>query len=118
MKDVVDMISTSSGVTKVRTELVVRTLGSTVKKYCFIQDTSFSDLQDEYELKPSTVPIEKMHLGLADPPYNSRGARSLSSYAHAVCSRKSMEETVRLTENDMAFEKHEHVICLEVLPYH
>lgn len=59
---------------------------STMKMYCFIRDTSFSELEDEYELVTGSSRAEKVTLVRADPLVVSKVSRALRT----SCSRKGI----------------------------
>lgn len=116
--NIVEKISTSSRAAKPGAGLEVEVLGSAVKKHCFIRDTFFSDLENEYEFEPGFVLKEKLNLDLASPPYNTRRARAQSGSAHGVFLKKDTETAVRLMGSVMAFRAHGHIVCSDLMFFH
>lgn len=47
-----------------------------MNRHYFVQDTSFNNLEDEYELETGSVLTEKANRVPPDPPYNTCSARS------------------------------------------
>lgn len=54
-ENIVDTISTASGAAEPEARLEVDGLISAVKKFFYILDTSFNDLNDEYELETGST---------------------------------------------------------------
>lgn len=110
-KGIVYMVLTKSGDEKREAGPKVEVLRSALKKYRFIRNVSFKDLEDEYELDNDSVSTEKVNLVLADPPYNIRSARGQSNSAYNAFLKTDIEDAVKLIGNVMAPGARGHMFC-------
>lgn len=116
-EDSVYTISKASGAAETKAEPQKEVLKSAMKKCCFTRDTSFNDLENEYELGSGSVLTEKVNPVLADPPYSTRSARGQSNCAYDVFSKSNMEGGVRLMGIGMAPGAHGHISCSSLMLY-
>lgn len=61
-----------------------------MEKSCFIRDTLFKDLKNEYEPSAGSVLTENVSLALLGSPLSTRKAREQSSSASDVFSKGKM----------------------------
>lgn len=93
-------------------------LKSATRIYCLVRDSSFSDLEDEYEPRTSTVFTENVSPVLAYWAYSIRTAPGRSESFHDVFSKRDMENAVRVMGKKMARGAHEHMFCLDLGFFH
>lgn len=86
-----------------------------MNKYCFVGRTSFSDLEDEYDLKTGSVLTNKINLVLADSLYNTRSALCQSKSAHEGFSKRELENAVRLMSNVLFSGVHGNLLCSDLM---
>lgn len=89
-----------------------------LRKYRFILDALFNDLERKFGLEADSVFTEKVSLVLAIPLKNTCSGQAQSSSAHIVLSRTDMEELVRLLGSGMAPGLHGHMSCLDLECFH
>lgn len=89
-ENIFDPTPTGFGAAESKVRPEGETLKSVTRNYCFIQDISFNDLEDECEFAPGSVRTIKVSRALTDPPYNIRSARGRSNSAHNLFSKRNM----------------------------
>lgn len=117
-ENVVHTIPTRSSPAEPSTGVEVEMLKSESKDYLFIQDTTLTHPEDEYDPDIGSALPGKVNLVLGGRPYITRSARSPSSAAHDVFSKRIVENAVRLIRNITASEAHAHMFCLYLVFHH
>lgn len=97
--------------------LQTEVLDSAKKKYCFIQDISFNDLDDQSELETGSICREKVSQVLADSSYSTRSTRCQTNSAQNVFLKRDRGDAVKLMGTEMAPGAHGHVFCLSLVFY-
>lgn len=117
-EDTVSMIPTGFDAADLELGPGVDVLKFLAKKHCFVRDTSFNNLEDEYGLQTNSVFTGKATVFLADPPYSTGSARGHSSSTHGVFLKSDMENAVRLMRYVMDLGAHAHIICSDLMFFH
>lgn len=86
-KDVIEVTPEASGALQPKARSGLQLLAVAMKRYCFVNNTSFSELEDLNEL--GSALHRNVKPVLADPPLIARSARGQASCAHDVFNKKT-----------------------------
>lgn len=84
-----------------------------IKKYGFVRDRSFFELEDLHELKNGLTLHRNANLMLAHSTCDSRSGRGPTSSAHDVFCREDIEANMKFMSCVMAAGAHGHNFCSE-----
>lgn len=115
VKDIVDKLPTCFEAVQPEVRPAVEMLKTTMKDYCFIQQTSLTDLEGEYELEADSDLAEIVSLVLTDLSDNTHSALVQSNSAHDVFPKRDIKGTARLMGSVMAFGAYRQIFCLSVM---
>lgn len=72
MQDFTDATKTFFGSLQLEAESALLLVKVAMREYCFMENTSFSEVKDLHDLKMGSALHQNVNLVLADPPHSTR----------------------------------------------
>lgn len=118
VENVIGVTPPASGALQPEVELAFQMFKVAIREYCFIKETSFSELEDLHELEKSSSQHQSVNLVLTDPGSSTCSARGHASSAHNVSWEEDINDAVWLTSFVMAAGAHDKFFCSSLMFLH